>query len=126
MSNFFMYHAAPVCVRQDIEEEGLRGFADEIYAAETAEEAFAFMALRLTYHHHGSIDLQLPSGDTVLVPDIVEHGELDVWEIDARRTGKWLPSTDHLVDARAWRHEGSIARRHLVSRTTMRVDLPVS
>ena len=126
MNRCFMYHAAPVCVRQDIEEEGLHGFADEIYAAETPEEAFAFMAHRLAFHYHGTTDLELPSGDIVRVPDIVEHAELDVWEIDARRTGKWLPSTDHLGDARAWRHHGKIARNSLVARMSMRLDVLVS
>lgn len=119
----YLYHAAPICVRDNIWEKGLHTAWSEVYAAESPEHALRFMSFRLLMHYHGSKSVML-NGALVEVPDIVEHDSIDVWKIDTHKTRlkQWEVGEDHSPaffgeDVTSWRYGGDISKDALVNVT---------
>jgi len=109
-----LYHAAPQCVHEGIDEHGLQANFGEVYAGGSIAEAMAFMWFRLVDHpHHEMVDGKLKF-------EIEPHDEVHIWEIDTTITGKkgWDVGGDHnpafFGNARSYTHTGDIERDALV------------
>lgn len=104
-----LYHAAPQCVYDSIEEEGLKSNFTEVYAAGAPGEALSFMYFRIFDHAH----IELVEGK--VQTEIVEHDEIHIWMIDTNVTGKksWNNGTDHAASffggASSYVHTGDIS-----------------
>lgn len=105
-----LYHAAPQCVYDSIEEEGLKSNFSEVYATGSLAEALSFMYFRILDHPHPKWD-----ADGKLSFDITEHDEIHIWLIDTSVTGKksWNNGTDHASSffggASSYVHTGDIS-----------------
>jgi hypothetical protein len=105
-----LYHCAPQCTGDSINEKGLVSNYGEVYAGGSIAEALTFMWFRLLDHpHHELVDGKLKF-------EIVPHDEVHIWEIDTTATGKnnWDAGTDHSPSffgkARSYTHRGDISR----------------
>jgi hypothetical protein len=116
----FLFHAAPMCVRDSIEADGLRSQYGELYAAEKPEHALTFMAFRLYTHIHGMQKLE------ITIPILVEHPEVDVWMIDVAKTdlAKWQAGSDHSAaffgEATSLTYSEPIPRSALIGRMSFK------
>ena len=105
-----LYHCAPQCVMDSINEHGLTANYGEVYAGGSIAEALTFMWFRLLDHpHHELVDGKLKF-------EMIPHNEIHVWEIDTSITGKnnWDTGADHAPtffgNARSYTHRGDISR----------------
>lgn len=109
-----LYHAAPQCVYDSIEEEGLKSNFTEVYAAGSPAEALSFMYFRILDHAHSELI------DGKVHTEIVEHGEIHIWMIDTDVTGKklWQQGTDHSASffggASSYVHTGDVPADALI------------
>jgi hypothetical protein len=115
-----LYHAAPICVRDKIMQEGLKGAFGEVYAASSSEHALIFMAWRLLSHYHGLGEEIEIDGIKGRLPIIVQHESVDVWTIDTTKTGEWKEGTDHSPaffgeDTTSWYHRGDVPADSLIA-----------
>ena len=109
-----LYHAAPECAYEGIDEHGLQANFGEVYAGGSIAEAMTFMWFRLIDHAHNEwVDGKLKF-------EMIAHDEVHIWEIDTTITGKnnWSGGTDHNAaffgKARSFTHTGDIERAALV------------
>lgn len=92
----FLYHAAPMCVYNGINKEGLKSNWGEVYAAGSIEDALTFMAFRLLDHVHGVRTIEM-DGKEWNIPDLQQHPSIHVWVIDTSKTDAslWREGMDH-------------------------------
>jgi len=113
----FLYHCAPVCVRDAIAAEGLHAPWGVVYASGESNGALGFMAFRLMTHAHGTEEIEF-NGEKVAFPKMVQHGEVDVWTIDTTLSGlDWEPGTDHnpmVFTGSSWVAAGAVPPEALV------------
>lgn len=113
-----LYHAAPECVYESINIEGLRATYGEVYAAGSMQDAATFMAFRLLDHVHGAKWIEI-NGVQHPVPDLVQHDSVHFWVIDTAKTDPalWEEGTDHnplYFNATSYVYRGAIARDALL------------
>jgi hypothetical protein len=114
-----LYHAAPECVFENINGEGLKSNFGEIYAASSPADAMNFMWFRLLDHPH----YKLESGKIVGM-DLERHDRIYVFEISTNRTQKdyWEVGTDHssafFGGAGSWVYGGKNIERRAISDVT--------
>jgi len=115
-----LYHAAPVCVHDSIEEEGLKSNFTEVYAAGSVGEALSFMYLRILDHPHPTWDENGKLGF-----EFVPHDAIDIWIIDTGLTDEeaWNTGTDHSSSffggARSYVHTGDIPSDAIIGCATV-------
>lgn len=103
-----LYHAAPECVYDSIEDQGLKSNFTEVYAASSVAEALSFMYFRIMDHPHS----QLVDGK--VQTEMVSHNEIHIWMIDTDVTDRenWEIGSDHSASffggANSYVHRGDI------------------
>ena len=103
-----LYHAAPQCAYDSIEEQGLKSNFTEVYAASSLGEALSFMYFRILDHPHSELV------DGKVQTEMVSHDEIHIWLIDTDVTGgeSWEKGSDHSASffggASSYVHSGDI------------------
>lgn len=120
-----LYHCAPECAFESIDQEGLKANFGEVYAAGSMNDAATFMAFRLFDHFHDGFQEIEINGELHKFPNIVSHDKIYFWVIDTSKTKtrKWSEGIDHSAaffgDATSFVYAGDIPREALVGYATV-------